>query len=260
MILTKVLLGLTEEATSSTYNSIEASADSSDIDIWMLALRCAYVYDRDTISADTLRKYAFKPYNPGVSMDYVTQSALVNLINAEILVNNYEGAVRAIDSVLYREAPEEVKRKYLAYRAEIMYSDAGDTTYASVIDSLISLYPNDKDINTAKYMISYDTVMVQSFERISQEQYSSVIPEYCELSAYPSPARNTQTIEIHPVGTILNIDLYDFWGRELCNSVYRYSVNGGVVNMQFNLPSGYYYVKIDIDNGFRISRLVVDSK
>jgi hypothetical protein len=257
MILTKVLLGMTDEAAASTYNSINCSADSSDINIWMLALRCAYVFDGDTIAADTLKKYAYNPCNPGASMDYLTQTAVVNLVNAEILMNNYEGAIRAIDSILYREAPEEVKRKFLAYRAEVMYSDAGDTSYASVIDSMLSIYPYDNDIKNAKYMISFDTMTVLSFNKRTKEEHRPITSNQQEISAYPSPARHTQTIEMYSDNTIVNIEIYDFFGRKVSSSFYRYSVNAGVVNLHFNLPTGHYYIRIYMKHGFKISRLIV---
>jgi hypothetical protein len=259
MILNRVVLGFGDSAVNLTYDNIDNSMDSVELGIRMLALRSAYVFNRNAVARDTLRKYAFKPFNPGVPVDFITNTAVVNLVMAEVLLDNVEGALQAIDSVLYRSVPNEMKVHYLAKKAEIYVHDVGDSSYIAVIDSLLYLDPTNNDLLTAKYMVSGDTAYTVWYEKRGADYTSAPSPETAEIHSYPTPAMSEQTVWMDNPGEVSNVLLYDYLGREIDKSRYEYSQAGESISFVYRLDSGVYLQVIVTDKGTRVNRIVVNT-
>ncbi|MFZ1729858.1 MAG: T9SS type A sorting domain-containing protein [Bacteroidota bacterium] len=257
IILTRVLLGFTDSAASLAYNTIDNSLDSVEIGIKMLALRSAYIYDKDIAARDTLRKYAFKPYNPGIQLEFITYSALVDLITAEILLDNTEGAVLAIDSILYRTVPKEIKAKYLANKAEILINRVGDSSYIAILDSLLSVYPGENSILAAKYLTTFDSTYTGFFPKSATNGDKSIIPVSSEVIAYPSPAFTEQILQIDGLAEVKNVVLFDYLGRSIDRSRYSYNRLDDRISFEYRLDDGVYIMVIVAEGDTMVKKVVV---
>ncbi len=257
MILTRTLLGLTDTAAMMAYNAIDNSMDSAEIRILMLALRAAYIFDYDVVARDTLRKYAFDPHDPGATVDYLTSTALAHLITAEILVDNWEGAIVAIDTVLARDVPPIVKAEYLAQKVAYYFKTTSDSSYLSTLDNLLTLYPDNKSILVEKFLITQDTSCLSQMAKAASPPNQSNAAPRPGVVSFPNPAQQYQTILAANAMDVRTVTLYDYLGRAVDASSYTYSLSDDGIHMTYNLPEGLYFMSIRFNDSILHTKVVV---
>jgi hypothetical protein len=226
--------------------------------IYLRCLRSAYIYNADAAARDSLRKYAFKPYDPGVAVDFISNTAAVNLVMAEILLDNVEGAVRAMDSIIFRIVPDGMRVHYLAKKAEVLVNDAGDSSYIAIIDSLLVLYPMNNDVLTAKYMVSQDTTYAIWYAKRGGDRAVGSEPSTPEIVSYPTPASSIQTVRIGGLGEITNVILYDYLGRKVDKSHYSYSRAGDNMWFTYDLENGMYIQTIVATDHVYVNKVLIN--
>jgi hypothetical protein len=244
LILTRILLGLTDDAASMTYGSIDAGLDSAEIGIRTLALRTAYIYDYDSVARDTLRKYALWPHDPGETVNLLTSTALVDLITAEILVDNWEGAVLAIDTLLTRQTPALVKARFLAEKASYFFRSTADSIHISIIDSLLSVYPNENSILLTKYMISLDSTLLGLMSKSGSRYMDDRHVTSPRIVTFPNPAVGNQTILVSAPDQLRSVSLLDQLGRTVASASWSYVLANHGVQLSYSLPSGMYFLAL----------------
>lgn len=257
MIQARIMLGLTDEAVTMSYNNVDDSMDSTELSIKMLAFRSAYVYNHNEDSRDTLRKYAFRPFNPGEAIDFITSTALIDLVTAEMLMDNVEGAILAIDSIVYRTVPEEVRIKYIAKRAEILVSDAGDLSQIAVIDSLLVLYPDNKNVINAKYLISQDTAYYKWLPKEKWAGNRNQGATRSEIATYPNPSTSHSKMQISSTEELKQVKIYDYLGRQIEETWFKIEQNKGNVSITHSLKPGTYFIMLTTAKSTKFARFVV---
>jgi hypothetical protein len=146
---------------------------------------------------------------------------------------------------------------YLAKKAEILVTGAGDSFYISVIDSLLVLYPTKNDVITAKYMISQDTTYTIWYEKRCANRAVGSGPSTPIITSFPSPASTSQTVRIENLGEITDIILYDYLGRRIDKSRFSYTRADDNLWLSYNLESGLYILTVHTSDGVIANKVLI---
>ncbi|MBE0643916.1 MAG: T9SS type A sorting domain-containing protein [Bacteroidetes bacterium] len=186
-------------------------------------------------------------------------TAVTNLVMAEVLLDNVEGAVQTMDSVIYREVPDRMRVHYLAKKAELLMKSTGDSSYIATIDSLLYLYPTDNAVLNSKYIVTGDASYTTWYSKRIGQDSRNVIPNTIAITAYPSPASAVQTITITNLKVISNVAIYDYLGRKVDKSRYDYSVAGDNIYFSYNISSGIYLLVITTPDHRYSNKFVINT-